>query len=221
MNFKSLSITIISEKKVEYYDLKKILELEFKININIESNFKDPEVSNLEPCICIIDAVGTKNRKLIKNLVEKYKFNVKFIVLSEKSNNYRDNKQKVKFFKLPFRLFDLVSYIYGFFRAELSIINKIFIKDFEYYYERSSLTKKESGKKIILTEMENRFINYLISVNKPVSKKEILANVWGYQNNMNTHTLESLVYRVRNKVEDNPRKPIIICSKGNKYFLSK
>lgn len=221
MNVKSLSVTIISEKKVEYYDLKKILELEFKININIVSNFKDLAVSKVETCIYIIDAFGAKNRNLIKELTEKNKFNVKFIIFSEKSNNYNDNKLKIKNFKLPFRLLDLVSCIYRYARAESAIINKKFIKDFEYYYERSSLIKKESGKKIILTEMENRFLNYLISVSKPVSKKEILANVWGYQNNMNTHTLESLVYRIRNKVEDNPRKPMIICSKGNKYFLSR
>ena len=67
--------------------------------------------------------------------------------------------------------------------------------------------------------MENKFINYLFSSDMPVTKNEILSKVWGYKTDLDTHTLESLVYRIRKKIENDPRNPKIISSIGSKYRI--
>ena len=73
---------------------------------------------------------------------------------------------------------------------------------------------------IDLTDMENNFLNFLLKQNKPVEKKVILKKVWGHQKILETHTLESLVYRLRNKIEKDPKNPNILISVGNKYCIA-
>ena len=82
------------------------------------------------------------------------------------------------------------------------------------------MTDKKSEKIISLTEMENKFLYFLFKNNNPVGKKEILSQVWGYNFELDTHTLESLVYRLRKKLEFDPQNPSIIISEKNKYYLN-
>ena len=58
-------------------------------------------------------------------------------------------------------------------------------------------------------------------MNKPVSKEDILSNVWKHQKKLETHTLESLVYRLRSKIEVDSKDPQILILKGKKYLLMK
>ena len=92
-------------------------------------------------------------------------------------------------------------------------------KDYSYYYDEAIFINKKDGREIKLTDMENKFINYLFELREPVTKKEILSNVWGYKSDLNTHTLESLVYRIRKKIEEDPKSPKIIKSVGRKYKI--
>ena len=68
--------------------------------------------------------------------------------------------------------------------------------------------------------MENKFMHFLSKNKKSVEKKKILSEVWGYNYELETHTLESLVYRLRRKLELDPQNPTIIISKKNKYYLN-
>ena len=61
---------------------------------------------------------------------------------------------------------------------------------------------------------------YLLLINEPVSKEDILSNVWKHQRKLETHTLESLVYRLRLKIEKDPKNPKILKLKGKKYFIN-
>ena len=73
--------------------------------------------------------------------------------------------------------------------------------------------------KISLTELENRFLNYMIKRNKGATKSQILSEVWKHNKQLDTHTLESLIYRLRKKIEKNPNKPSILINDTKKYFL--
>ena len=64
------------------------------------------------------------------------------------------------------------------------------------------------GKKNLkLTEKETNLILYLAKINKPVNTKDLQKKIWGYNNNLETHTVETHVYRLRKKIfklfEDN------------------
>ena len=58
MDVSFLNILIISEKKVQFYDLKKILELEFNLKIDIKSSYHDLDQSKTQLSFYIIDLIG-------------------------------------------------------------------------------------------------------------------------------------------------------------------
>ena len=60
----------------------------------------------------------------------------------------------------------------------------------------------EKQKKIRLTEKEANILKYLYRAGeKPVSREELLTQVWGYNAGVTTHTLETHIYRLRQKIE--------------------
>ena len=73
--------------------------------------------------------------------------------------------------------------------------------------------------KLKLTEKEINTIIFLSKSNKPVSVNELQENVWGYQSDTETHTVETHIYRLRRKIlnifEDNE----FIISKKNGYQI--
>ena len=64
---------------------------------------------------------------------------------------------------------------------------------------------------IKLTEKEVIILKYLYNrAPETISKEELLKNVWGYSAEMTTHTIETHIYRLRQKVEQNGGSQIII-----------
>ena len=55
-------------------------------------------------------------------------------------------------------------------------------------------------KKIKLTEKESNIILYIANSSKPVSIENLQLNVWGYHSDLETHTVETHVYRLRKKI---------------------
>jgi len=59
----------------------------------------------------------------------------------------------------------------------------------------------------------------LLKKKNGASKSEILLSVWQHNRDLETHTLESLIYRLRKKIEKNPNKPKILINDENKYLV--
>lgn len=75
-------------------------------------------------------------------------------------------------------------------------------------------------KKIRLTEKETNILRYLFrSGEKPVSRDELLREVWGYNANVTTHTLETHVYRLRQKIEPDAQSPKLLITETGGYRL--
>jgi DNA-binding response OmpR family regulator len=71
-----------------------------------------------------------------------------------------------------------------------------------------------------LTEREVSILKYLYKVQKKiVSKSELLSEVWGYNPNVTTHTVETHIYRLRQKVEHDNKEFQIIITEDNGYKL--
>jgi DNA-binding response OmpR family regulator len=75
-------------------------------------------------------------------------------------------------------------------------------------------------KKIRLTEKETNILKYLYrSGGKPVARDELLTEVWGYNAGVTTHTLETHVYRLRQKIEPDPTQARILLTEAGGYRL--
>ncbi len=75
-------------------------------------------------------------------------------------------------------------------------------------------------KKIRLTEKETNILKYLYRASpKPVSRDELLHEVWGYNANVTTHTLETHVYRLRQKIEIDPAQARLLLTESGGYRL--
>lgn len=76
-------------------------------------------------------------------------------------------------------------------------------------------------RKIRLTDKETNILKYLYRAGeKPVSREELLAEVWGYNAGVTTHTLETHVYRLRQKIEPDPGNARLLLTEAGGYRLS-
>jgi DNA-binding response OmpR family regulator len=78
----------------------------------------------------------------------------------------------------------------------------------------------EKGSKLKLTEKETAILRYLYRAGQAVVSREILLQeVWGYNASVTTHTLETHVYRLRQKIESNPSSARILLTEPGGYKL--
>jgi DNA-binding response OmpR family regulator len=78
----------------------------------------------------------------------------------------------------------------------------------------------QRGSKIRLTEKEAAIIKYLYRADqKVVTRDVLLEEVWGYNSGVTTHTLETHVYRLRQKIERDPSKAEILVTESGGYKL--
>lgn len=78
----------------------------------------------------------------------------------------------------------------------------------------------QEGKRIRLTEKETSILKYLYRAGgKPVAREELLDRVWGYHREANTHTLETHVYRLRQKIEPDPSRARLLITDTGGYRL--
>jgi len=73
---------------------------------------------------------------------------------------------------------------------------------------------------IRLTEKESALLEVLVKAGgKAVSRDDLLRHVWRYAPDVETHTLETHIYRLRQKIEDDPATPEIVVTDGDGYRL--
>ena len=73
--------------------------------------------------------------------------------------------------------------------------------------------------KLKLTEKEINTITYLSKQDKPTSINELQEQVWSYQSDMETHTVETHIYRLRKKISNSFNDNKFIVSKKNGYQI--
>jgi DNA-binding response OmpR family regulator len=82
------------------------------------------------------------------------------------------------------------------------------------------LLTTDNGQKIRLTEKEAAIIRYLYRAEqKVVTRDVLLEEVWGYNSGVTTHTLETHVYRLRQKIERDPSNAEILVTENGGYKI--
>jgi DNA-binding response OmpR family regulator len=84
----------------------------------------------------------------------------------------------------------------------------------------SKLLQTQDGNKVRLTEKETSILKYLYRAGEKVVTREVLlTEVWGYNAGVTTHTLETHIYRLRQKIEKDPAKAELLVTEAGGYKL--
>jgi DNA-binding response OmpR family regulator len=85
----------------------------------------------------------------------------------------------------------------------------------------NTLRRGRSGDLIRLTEKERHILEFLAAQNgKVVDRVALLGEVWGYAEGLETHTLETHIYRLRQKIEKDPAQPRILLTEASGYKIN-
>jgi DNA-binding response OmpR family regulator len=121
----------------------------------------------------------------------------------------------------PFKLGVLLARIRAQFRQHEQSDDAVFtIGPYSFRPGVKMLVNAGSNKKIRLTEKETAILKYLYRAgDKAIGRETLLGEVWGYNAGVTTHTLETHIYRLRQKIERNPTQAEIIVTEPGGYRL--
>ncbi len=121
----------------------------------------------------------------------------------------------------PFRLQELLARL----RAQLRVFDTsedaVFtIGPYQFRPAAKLLMDTAKGRKIRLTEKESAILKYLHRAGgQSVSRQLLLNAIWGYNSAVTTHTLETHIYRLRQKIEPNPDELALLRTESGGYRL--
>jgi len=121
----------------------------------------------------------------------------------------------------PFRLHVLLARLRAQLRQHEQSEDAVFtIGPYTFRPSAKLLTDDPKRKKVRLTEKETAILKYLYRAGTRVIGRDVLLNeVWGYNSGVTTHTLETHVYRLRQKIERDPAKAEILVTEPGGYRL--
>ena len=177
----------------------KFLELyhilgELSSDLNLEITFIDNESSL---------------REKVKNLNN-------YLIVSNKK--YLDISNQYVLDNLPINIFKLIEKInIEFLKIQFNSQSEIKVNNYNIDLNSREMLIKST--KLKLTEKEIKTIVYLSKSNKPVSIDELQEKVWSYQSDIETHTVETHIYRLRKKIFKTFNDNEFIISKKNGYQI--
>jgi len=121
----------------------------------------------------------------------------------------------------PFRLGVLVARMRSQLRQHEQSEDAVFtIGPYSFRPANKLLVEAETEQKVRLTEKETAILKYLYRAGaKVVGRDVLLTEVWGYNAGVTTHTLETHIYRLRQKIEENPSEAMILVTEPGGYRL--
>ena len=159
------------------------------------------------------DIIEVDNSKSLKIKIKDLK---NYIIISRK--NVLNLEHQVIFNFGPINIFKLIEIInIELMKKNFSNQSSINIKN--YIINQNSREMSSKDKKLKLTEKEVNTIIYLSKIRKPVKIEELEKNVWQYQSNIETHTVETHIYRLRKKIFQKFEDNNFIISKKNGYQI--
>ena len=121
----------------------------------------------------------------------------------------------------PFRVSELMARL----RAQLRVFDNsedaVFtVGPYTFRPSAKLLLEAARNRKIRLTEKEAAILKYLYRAGgRPVPRQILLNEVWGYNSAVTTHTLETHIYRLRQKIEPDPSQARLLLTEGGGYRL--
>ena len=150
------------------------------------------------------------------SLDEKVKNLNNYLIISNKK--YSDISNQFILDNTPINIFKLVEKInIEFLKIQFNSQSEVKVNN--YIINLNSREMFANNIKLKLTEKEINTITYLSKSNKPVSVDELQEEVWSYQSNIETHTVETHIYRLRKKIINTFDDNEFIISGKNGYQI--
>ena len=158
----------------------------------------------------IIEALDAESLKSTTSTLDNY------IIISKKNYSNITNQLIIK--KFPINISKVIEKInIEFLKKKFINQSQIKIKDYKININSRQIILE--NKKLKLTEKEVNTIIYISNSRNPVSPIELQKNVWGYQSDLETHTVETHIYRLRKKFSEFFNDSKFIVSKKNGYKI--
>ena len=221
------TILLIGEDQCFYEALKKQVELNERALLHFSVLSKAAgSFSKIEACpLLFLDIPSLTTEVSFDYAMLKDILDVPLIAFT--TNNYHIQRAVIQKFLLnktivkPFKMSRLENEIDGLLaeysdnlKAPINIGKRLFLEG-----ERL-LVDPDNSKNIRLTEKETAILMQLsASGGEPVSRKILLEEVWGYKAGINSHTLETHIYRLRKKIEEPGSSSSFLQTSRNGYKL--
>ena len=119
----------------------------------------------------------------------------------------------------PFRFAVLMARIHAHLRSHEQSEEAIYRIGQYTFRPSAKILLDPAGKNIRLTEKETNILKFLYRSGETVARDTLLHEVWGYNPAVTTHTLETHIYRLRQKIEDDPARAQLLVTESGGYRL--
>tara|TARA_X000000368_G_C23027732_1_gene711022 strand:+ start:996 stop:1604 length:609 start_codon:yes stop_codon:yes gene_type:complete len=192
----NLLLKVMNNTKIILYDCPHIYKILKEINGSLK-----------------LDLVNIDNKKDLEDFT---KNNENYLIMQ--INKEQNKKDQIILNDLPLKLDKIIE------KINLAILKKNFatksnIKIGEYILDFNSREISFQKKKLKLTEQEIKIIIYFEKIKRPVKVDELQKDIWGYGDNLETHTVETHIHRLRKKFENFFNDKDIILSTKQGYQI--
>tara|TARA_Y100000389_G_scaffold4566_1_gene4331 strand:+ start:380 stop:943 length:564 start_codon:yes stop_codon:yes gene_type:complete len=152
-----------------------------------------------------------------KSLINEIKNLHNYLIITKKEISKFNNQFILS--QLPIKIFKIIEKInIEFLKLQFIEQSQVIINDYTIDVNARELLSKNARLK--LTEKEVNTIIYLSKANKPISINELQTKVWDYHSDMETHTVETHIYRLRKKIAKKFLDNNFIISRNNGYQIN-
>ena len=214
------NLIAIFKRNLLFLELQKLLKKEgFKINL--KKDFKSLKKPNFQNSILICEIASENELRNVLSFLKKNQNSSNFIFIMNKKIKPQTENFNFKTLNQPIMFNDLLRYIKTFETTFIKEKLNVRFGNKLYDHLNSKLINDTNGDCIKLTDLENKLISFILNKNDGCTKHEILKNVWEHAAKLETHTMESLIYRLRKKIEDDPNRPKTLIQINKKYYLNR
>ncbi len=222
----NISILLYEKEKILnsilHYQILNYNNYDLLIIENYEELLKTVINRNFNAYILNLNDLGNNSKNFIKTLHSKSE-PVNIIAYHEPFlKKIIDDVGKMFLLEKPFKLTTLINYLESINNSEpIHNSNKYLMDHIIYSPSKKTISNLETKCIEHLTEKENNLLIYLYNKkNEEILKKDLLTKIWGFSEKINTHTLETHIYRLKqklNRIDEN--FSLSLKNKNGLYYL--
>ena len=194
----------------------------FSISIFTNNSILDliKKVDNTNVLLVSIDILDNLDKKYLNFFRDNEKKSIFLINKEDKKDILLEKQIKPKsIINIPLSISNVIQIIEGLIREEANKMNDIIIGNFSLDVVGRKISLNKINEK--LTEKETEILWKLLNkIDHRIPQKEFLKEIWGYDENIETRTLETHIYRIRKKLNSIGAKDYKINNIDNSYILS-